>query len=186
MTSSWNESDARAATFLAIRPPADVSDTLLAVQRRCGLSVDTAPHITVKAQPGLNDPENWLPAVAAGLSAHQRFEASLGAPRWFGAGIVYLSVAGDAILTLHRLILSCLADAGIHERFEYDGDEYVPHLTVGATFAGARPEQLHAIADELAALSFPPFSVETIWAFHRADHNVAYTPTHQIPIGRPS
>ncbi|MBO0885613.1 MAG: 2'-5' RNA ligase family protein [Mycobacterium sp.] len=180
---SWNEADARAATFLAITPPDEVCDALASLQRCCGLAADMAPHITVKAQPGLNEPERWLPAVTAGLTGHRPFEVTLGLPRWFGAGIVYLSVAGDAVPVLHRLILSCLNDAGIEECFEYEGAGYVPHLTLGALFAGARPEQLRLLAEKAATLSFPRFSVDRIWAFHRADEDSAYTPWHQLRIG---
>lgn len=179
---SWCESNAESATFLAIRPPDPITDRIVALQGACGAST-FYPHITVKAQPGLAEPDRWLPALQAGLARVSPFEVRLGPPTWFGSTIVYLSVRSAGIVELHHRILALLDRAGISERFEYDGEAFVAHLTLGADFAGADSRCLRSLATGAAELSFPSFVVDRVWAFHRSGDNQDYTPWRAFPFG---
>jgi 2'-5' RNA ligase len=140
-------SSSRSASFLAIVPPIAQVEVIQSVQRKCGIETDVSPHITVKAQPGLQRPDSWRKALRLALLAVRPFQLALGPVGWFGSEILYLSVAGEAVVDLHRRILDCLEQAGVNERFEYDGEEFVPHLTVGAPWVTAHDRGL----DELEA-----------------------------------
>ncbi len=100
-------------------------------------------------------------------------------------GIVYLEVSGP-IVQLHWTVLRAVESAGAGERFEYDGESYVPHLTLGAEFAGASVEQLKAIASGARDLCGVCFTVGEVVEFHRSSATGAYIPTTRFPLGAKS
>jgi hypothetical protein len=122
--------------------------------------------------------------MKAALARVPAFEMTLGPPAWFGADLLFLAVRSDAVIGLHQEILACLARAGIAERWEYDGDVYEPHLTLAATFAGATPGQLQALAKDAARLEPPQFKVEKLWVFHRPHFKAEYEPRVELTLMR--
>ena len=86
MTVSWSEDDAVAASFLAVVPPEGLAAEIVDLQRRVGIDVDVVPHVTVKAQPGLEHLELWRPAVRSALAEVAPFEISFDGVAWFGDG----------------------------------------------------------------------------------------------------
>lgn len=80
------------------------------LQARCGIEPSVLPHVTVKAQPGLEDPDLWEPAVAAVTAATSPFDVQLGPTGSFGDGIVFLSVESPALIQLPGRILEALGD----------------------------------------------------------------------------
>lgn len=125
----WSESDASSASFLAIVPPIGHVQGIESVQRNYGIQTDVSSHLTVKAQPGLQRPETWRAPLTAALRMLRPFALELGSVGWFGREILYLSVVGGTVVDLHWRVLECLQRVGVDERFEYDGEDFVPHLT---------------------------------------------------------
>lgn len=174
---AWSESDASSASFLAIVPPIEHVGAIESAQRTCGVQTDISPHITVKAQPGLRQPgEAWREPLAVALHTVRPFDLELGPVGWFGREILYLSVAGETILELHRRILDCLELAGVDERFEYDGEKFVPHLTVGAPWFTADDRRFAGLQTAVELLELPPFTVTEIIEFHRSGFAEPYRP----------
>ena len=97
-TVPWSESDASSASFLAIVPPNGHVEAIESVQRKCGIKTDVSPHITVKAQPGLQRPELWREPLAVALRMLRPFELKLGPVGWFGREILYLSMVGETVV----------------------------------------------------------------------------------------
>lgn len=172
----WSESDASSASFLAIVPPIGHVEAIESVQRRCCIQTDVSPHITLKAQPGLQRPELWREPLAVALGMATPFELGLGHVGWFGHEILYLSVVGETVVDLHWRILDCLEQAGVDERFEYDGEEFVPHLTVGAPWVTADDSALDELQAAIELLELPPFTVTEITELHRSGFGEPYRP----------
>lgn len=173
---SWSEADADSASFLAIVPPEPVADTIRQVQAEFGIEGTVPPHITIKAQPGLQHPEVWRTPVRELLAQTPTFELRVGQTGWFGGEILYLTVDGDDVIRLHRRILACLGASGVEERFEYEAEEFVPHLTVGDPWAGT-DNDLKEVAARFDTIALPAFQVDEITEFHRSEPGATYART---------
>jgi 2'-5' RNA ligase len=183
MTGSWSEDDADAASFLAVVPPDSVGSEIVELQRRAGVDVDVVPHVTVKAQPGLEHPDRWRPRVRAALAEIEPFEISLLGVSWFGSGIVYLAVSSP-IVELHRVVLAAVESVSTTPGFEYEGNAYVPHLTIAADFAGATPDQLRSVSELAGARQWAGFTVDAVHELRRSSPTERYLIVERVPLGR--
>jgi len=183
MPVAWCEAQAEAASFLAVIPPEAHVDEIVRIRRAVGLDTPVVPHVTIKAQPNLELPELWRPAVREAIDAVPPFRVALGPVDWFGDGIVFLGVS-DEILCLHRLVVDAIESVVVGERFEYDGDDYVPHLTLGADFVGETADQLRLIADAAGGKAWEPFRVHEVVEFRRERRGQKYAPVAVYPLVR--
>lgn len=175
MPVDWSEAQADAASFIAVVPPEPITSDILGLRRTVGLDTAVLPHVTVKAQPNLGSPALWRPAVRDALAAIAPFDVTLGDVDWFGDGIVFLNVS-DEVVRLHRVVLDAIEAVGQGDRFEYEGDTYVPHLTLGAAFVGETPEQLRQIAEAASGMLWPSFRVHEVVEFRRERRGQKYMP----------
>jgi 2'-5' RNA ligase len=182
MPVSWSEAKADSASFLAVVPAQEILDAIVGLRRAVGLETSVTPHVTVKAQPMLGAPDVWRPAVRKVTQATAPFRLALGDVRWFGEGIVYLSV-GVEILGLHRALLEAVESVVDGDRFEYEGEGYVPHLTLGAEFAGETPRLLRQIGKDAARVPWPSFLVQEVVEFRREHREQRYLPIATYPFG---
>ena len=180
-TATWSEERAEAASFLGVVPPASVAEEIVALQRAAGVEASVLPHVTVKAQPGLSDGNAWRPSVAAAVQRFEPFDLEVGGVRWFGHGIVYLATTGR-IDELHRRVLDAVEAVVDEGRFEYEGDDYVPHLTLAAEFAGATRPQLDEVASRFAERRYT-FRVESVIEFWRQTRGGTYRPIGEFGLG---
>jgi 2'-5' RNA ligase len=183
MGDAWNEDAAESASFLAVVPPTAIITEIQQLQTAAGLDTAVLPHITVKAQPGLQEPTRWTAAVRRAVAAVRPFPIQLGPIDWFGREILFLKVRAEEVDHLHSTILEALARVGLTERFEYDGDAFVPHLTLGAVFAGATRLQLETVARAADARVWRSFAVDTVVEFHRGARDELYEPRDQFVLG---
>lgn len=181
MKVTWAEGDAAEASFLAVVPPIETAQRIEDVQRRAGIDVDVLPHITVKSQPGLNAAGEWREAVDRALVDVCPFDVAFPRIERFNDGILYLAVAGP-IRDLHWALLVAVEPVVGGDRFEYDGDGFVPHLTLGATFAGATSGQLLEIEREAAAFVGGSFGVSSVVEFYRAGPEQPYRPLNDFQL----
>ena len=158
------------SSVLAIIPPAEVVEAVVRIQQAVGVYDTTWPHVTVKNQTGL-EADDWVVAVDAAVGRTPRFDIALTGVEWFGDGIVHLAVDGP-VATLHRAIVEAVGGLVT----EYEGDDYVPHLTVAADFLGATPEQRRLAADLAACQPWPTFTVEAVTELHRDADDQPYRP----------
>lgn len=183
MPVSWSEARADAASFLAVVPPEALVDEIVRIRQEVGLDTPVSPHVTVKAQPNLESPVLWRPAVRRAIAALPPFDVTLGPVDWFGDGIVFLGVS-DEILSLHRLVLGAVESVVRGERFEYEGDDYVPHLTLGADFVGETTDQLRPIAEVAGRRPWAPFRVHEVVEFRRERPGQEYAPVDVYPLAQ--
>lgn len=178
----WSEAQAGAASFIAVVPPEPIASDIDRLRRTVGLDTAVLPHVTVKAQPNLGLPALWRPAVRDALAAVAPFDVTLGDVDWFGDGIVFLHVS-DAVARLHRVVLDAIEAVVQGDRFEYEGDTYVPHLTLGAAFVGETPEQLRQIAEAASGRPWPSFQVHDVLEFRREGRDQEYMPVSTYALG---
>lgn len=178
---SWSEQQAETASFLAVVPPPETAERIQDLRGEVGVDTAVLPHITIKAEPGLGDVDVWRPVVRDAVSRRPSFDISLTVVGWFGLGIVYLAVSPE-IVDLHWMVLSAVESVVDGERFEYDGDAYVPHLTLGAEFAGATRSQLDALANRAQEFNGASFTVDSVVEFHRASHGETYVPVNRFAL----
>jgi 2'-5' RNA ligase len=181
----WDEDSVSSASFLAIVPPEPIAERIQAMQAIAGLDTSVLPHVTIKSQPGLQDPGCWRGPVRAALAHERTIDAALGPTGWFGSDFLYLEVHG-ALDQLHRRILACLEELGVEERSEYDGDRFVAHLTVGASQAGTSAAQLAELAGDLDRLALPRFTVSEVVEFRRTPPAQSYQPVGTYPLRQSS
>jgi 2'-5' RNA ligase len=183
MAVSWSEAQADAACFLAVVPPPAVVDEIVRIRKVAGLDTSVVPHVTIKAQPNLESPAAWQPVVRDAIAATAPFDLTLGRVGWFGDGIVFLSVS-EQIVGLHRVVLEAVESVVHGARFEYEGDAFVPHLTLGATFVGETKRQLRHIANAASGKTWASFRVRSVVEFRRDRRGQEYAPAATYPLDR--
>jgi 2'-5' RNA ligase len=169
------------AYFIGLVPDGDLHERLTAfIERHAEPAAE--PHVTVKAQTGLEDTSVWFAHLRRWASTYPAVEVPLEEPRFFGDEILYLSVGGETVHELHEALLAALAAVGITERFEYEGDAFVPHLTLSATWLGRCAEELAGLAEE-ARVRFPPttFRARSLSVFRSLD-GVTYERFESLPL----
>ena len=143
------------------------------------------PHVTVKGQVGLDDPDRWLRPVEQRLALLAPVVVRLGQPDWFGEEVLFLTVEGD-VQRLHQGVLDALDTAGVEEKWQYDGAGFHPHLTLGAVWAGAARQQLRAMAGAATALRLEPFVTDGVHVYRRMGLGQPHSPWREIQLGTES
>lgn len=170
---------------LGIIPPTPYRQRIAAFQRRWPGNPTpevVEPHITVKAPGGLTPDLAWMDPVTAVCRAFPPFTMAVTGPAFFGADVVYLGIAAPSVHGLHRRLLEVIAPgrAGIERYFE--GDDYVPHITLGQTGTGMTAAELQDMgyaADEVLQ-PFPTFDVTGVRIYQGMDGR--YTPFRDVPL----
>lgn len=95
--------------FIGIVPPEEYLEQLVAFQKRWlsnGLPNVVEPHVTVKAQSGLNLDMAWLEKIKVVCSSFSKFQLSLSEPALFGNQVIFLSVQSNELLELHKKLVN--------------------------------------------------------------------------------
>jgi 2'-5' RNA ligase len=107
--------------FIAVIPPPCISDAL----RDVGDSLMVGPHITLKAQPGLNgeDKPKWMARLRQALVHFGEVKVQLRSLASFGDTVAYLEVDSPRIYDLHDVLLKSInpAPEDAARYFELDG-----------------------------------------------------------------
>jgi 2'-5' RNA ligase len=163
--------------FIAVIPPSHISDTL----RQVGSHTMVGPHITVKAQPGLNteDKPDWMGRLRQSLVHFGEVKVRLGSLASFGDTVAYLQVDSPRIHGLHKLLLRSIdpppEDAARY--FELDG--WIPHLTLKQA-PSINFNELNAAVDRLGRL--PTFTVDALWVCRQDHPGQSYYPETSISL----
>lgn len=139
-------------------PPAHVNAAL----RTLGSFDELGPHITVKAQPGLDDDRRdvWLPPLRRALAGFAPFAVQLGEVGTFGDDVVFLEVLSQHAGQLHELLVGLVAPPPVEAARHFELAEWHPHLTLHLG-PGADVERLRTAVAELGPL--PSFTVGEVW-----------------------
>lgn len=65
-----------------------------------------------------------------------RFTAAVRGPAFFGNRVVYRGIASEALEQLHRRLVAALAPRPESVQRYFEGDDYVPHLTLAQNGPG--------------------------------------------------
>ena len=117
--------------FIGIVPPQEYLKRIVNFQSRWISTLGVEPHITLKAQGGLTADKEWIKKVIDVCDSFQPFQLKLGAPKYFGNTILYLSVHSNHLHELHNRIVKAISPSEelVHKYFELN--DFVPHLTLG-------------------------------------------------------
>ena len=164
--------------FIAIEPPADQRERIADVMGQLG-DPWPVPHITLKSPLGLTPDLAWLPAVreVATRSPHQHVR--LGPLGTFDHRVVYLSVEGDGLESLHLALIEAVRDSvasgpSLVER------PFVAHLTLSV----ARPD---AVLTDYTRLCAPladlgDFEASALTVFQREEPHTHYRAWAELPL----
>ncbi|WP_458110989.1 2'-5' RNA ligase family protein [Arthrobacter sp. R1-13] len=144
--------------FIAVIPPSRLGDTL----REVGNYLMVGPHITVKAQPGLNgeDKPDWISRLRQAVVHFGEVKVQLGSLASFGDTVAYLEVDSPRIHDLHDVLLKSINPAPEDAARYFELDGWTPHLTLEQG-QSIDFNQIRAAVDRLGPL--PPFTVDTLW-----------------------
>ena len=165
--------------FIAIEPPVDQRHRIGAVMRQMG-DPWPVPHITVMAPNGLTPDLAWLSRVREVAAQSPRFTVRIGEAKTFGDRVLYLSVEGTGLDSLHRRILEAVSPVADLVPEPSGEREYLPHLTL----ARSRKEGALPPFQELVSTlrDIPPFEVVELTVFRREDPSTRYRAWKRLPL----
>lgn len=172
--------------FVGIVPPNEYRQRIIAFQRewKSNRTCDVVePHITVKAQSGLNIDLTWLPKIKMVCASFRRFTVSITEPASFDGVVTYLGVHSDRIRELHQRLVDAVSPAPELIQQYYELDRYAPHLTLGQTHWGMTKQELSdmKVSARLTLAPFPTFTVEHIRVYQEIEKD-KYVPFEDIKL----
>jgi len=160
--------------FIGIVPLDDYKNKIIEFQKKWKnhwITDAVEPHITVKAQGGLTQDEEWITKVKEVCKDFHSFKVSVNKPMFFGEDILYLSVTSAELYELHKNIVREIAPSVelINKYFElYD---FTPHMTLGKTYYGMSKQELKDMAKlaEKELSPYPIFEVDFIRIYREVE-----------------
>ncbi|MFC0189486.1 2'-5' RNA ligase family protein [Fictibacillus aquaticus] len=169
--------------FIAIIPPDEYKDKIMKFQQEW-ITIDSEPHITVKAQGGLNSDLTWLEEVKKVCKEFSPFSVSIKHPAYFGSEVLFLGAESEGVVELHRRLVQAVSPSAdlIQRYFEYD--QFIPHLTLGQTSWGLSQNDLSLMMSQAETLlqPYPLFEARFIRVYKEAEPN-KYEPLMDIELG---
>ena len=117
--------------FIGIVPPQEYLKRIVNFQSRWINTLGVEPHITLKAQGGLSADKKWIQKVIHVCDNYKSFQLKLGAPKYFGNTILYLSVHSNSLHELHNRIVKTISPSEELIKQYFELNDFVPHLTLG-------------------------------------------------------
>lgn len=173
--------------FIGIVPPKAYKERVITFQKqwkRNTLVEVVEPHITVKAQGGLNEDKSWIDRVKEVCAKFPPFEVTLNTPMFFGEVVLFLSVISTRINALHNQLVQAVSpDKELIKRY-MELDDYTPHLTLGQTLWGLTYLELKEMEERAnrELTPYPTFKVDSIRIYQEIEPN-KYVRDEEIPLG---
>lgn len=173
--------------FIGIVPPEDQLNKLKEFRNRWPANrIDeiVEPHITLKAQGGLNEDENWLAAVRRAAGDFPAFQIQLGEPRFFGEDVLYLSMDSPELEQLHRVLVHAVGTLPEQIEQYFEMDQFVAHLTLAKTAYGLSRsdlKEMKRMANEQLKPSFA-FKVHSVRVYRKSALQQKYEKYMDIPL----
>ena len=170
--------------FIGIVPPVDVKEKIIRLQNTFSDRPAIEPHITVKSLSGLTADKVWIPKVEEYIKRQHLFPIKLGDTNWFDEAVLFLSVASPKIHLLHKGLLEIVDPGPELRREHFEGQYYVPHLTLAELKKGIPKTELQSMElnakQELAEI--PEFYATFARIFVRADSEGPCVKLMDIPF----
>ncbi|MRG85916.1 2'-5' RNA ligase family protein [Salinibacillus xinjiangensis] len=172
--------------FIGIVPPDDYKDKIINFQKQWDSNdiMDVVePHITLKAQGGLTEDEEWIAKVKTICKSYPSIHLSIHEPKFFGDDILYLSASSNELFSLHEKIVQAISpsDELINQYFELEN--FVPHMTLAKTHYGLSKQELRRMAKraENELTPYPSFEVSFVRVYQEKENN-EYVKYMDIPL----
>lgn len=166
--------------FIGIVPPTEIFNEIQKIKHES----HSEPHITVKAQAGLDEDLLWLDKIKQVCENFQAFDVKLTEPRYFGEDVLFLGVESEQISTLHKELVKAVSPDPELSKQYFEWDAYVPHLTIAQRSYGMTYEQLEEVKAEVrnTLYPFPTFNVNFIRVYCKEHRGEAYKKYVDIPL----
>lgn len=171
--------------FIGIVPPKEYLDRIEQLQRKWINHLGVEPHITLKAQGGLNLNKKWIDKVKQVCENFEPFYMSLDKPKYFGDCILYLSVNSSNLLELHQKIVRGISPSDDLIKKYFELDDFVPHLTLGKVQHGFSLQELREMEKlaENELTPYPNFEVNFIRIYELSIEKQRYEKYLDISLG---
>lgn len=122
------------------------------------------PHLTLKAQGGLNPDKKWINELINVCERFSSFNVSISEPNFFGEDILYLRTASSELFKLHNKLLHAVSPSEDLIKKYFEGEDFIPHITLGKTYYGLSKKELKDMKDlaEKELSPYPTFKVSYI------------------------
>lgn len=171
--------------FVAIRPPREIRDRLLAVMggvQNARWQSDDQLHLTLRFIGEVDRHQAEDIAAVLGSVREQLFQVALSGVGTFrnrGKGALWAGVTPhDALKHLHRKLDQALSRAGV----EPETRAYHPHLTIARLGRNSGP--VEPFLEQWAGLSSPPSTVDEIRLYESrlGSEGASYTVAERYPL----
>ena len=164
--------------FIAIEPPADQRRRIAGVMGTLG-DPWPVPHITVKSPHGLTPNLLWLPPVREVAARTPRPRVRIGPPSTFDDRVLYLSVEGQGLESLHHALVAAVRRCQPGDLLEPERP-FVAHLTL---MVARSDEPLPDYRELTATLSdLDAFEATELTIFQRDEPHTHYRAWAQLPL----
>jgi len=164
--------------FIAIEPPADQRARIASVMSRLG-DPWPVPHITLKSPHGLAPDLAWLPAVRDVAARSPRQPVRIGPPGTFDHRVLYLSVEGDGLESLHHALVEAVRDSEVAGPALVERP-FVAHLTLIVARPNEALPDYTRLSESLTDLD--AFEASELTVFQRDEPHTHYRAWAQLPL----
>jgi len=173
--------------FIGIPAPDALCEQIARFQARFEQVQLAEPHISVKAQGGLAENEDWLPLIERSASGISPFMIYFAGVATFGDRVLFLKPAQSPNLRqFHQAVLCAINPSPELIARYHEGDHYDPHLTLATADAGMDRARLASMKEE-AEIEFSDtasFTVSAIRVYRQLDPAGRYQNYRDISLSR--
>ncbi|WP_158828319.1 2'-5' RNA ligase family protein [Mucilaginibacter lacusdianchii] len=169
--------------FAGIVPPSPVYETFLRIQKQFGDN-RVEPHITLRPPVKPHDEEKWLQIVTKIAATTKPFTVTLPNTDYFGNGVLFASVLADALIALHKELITALAPFE-NEENDADTHHFHPHLTLGRKWCGFTTdnfENMQQLANEYLIGKNISFKATHIRIYQKPEHQGRWQAFRDAPF----
>lgn len=178
--------------FIGIVPPEDYLSRIEEFQSKWIERSGVEPHVTLKAQGGLSADREWIEKVKDVCVNVKPFQMTLDRPAYFGDSVLYLQVRSEELVELHHRLVEVISPPNDVVKTYFEGDEFVPHLTLGkeeyggGISKGVSKQDLKEMEQQVQEnlTPYPTFEVDFIRIYELNKSERKYEKLQDIALGK--
>lgn len=163
--------------FIGVIPSELIYNEVLDVQEKYMSKIGVEPHITLKAQSKLTDDKRWISKIEKIIKKTNKFYITPKNIDFFGKDVLFLCFDSQELKSLHHQIVDELDVPNDLKEEYFEGDLFVPHLTIGKVLysddisTGNTYQNLLKMKEELLTKNiFDKFLVEKVYIYEFKDN----------------
>ena len=171
--------------FIGILPSDNIKQEIISFQKKFKnnrVPFIAEPHITVKAQSGLNKDMLWLSKVESVVKNSQLFDIKLENVGDFNNKVIFLKPSfSEQLIKLHKELFKAIEPGDEMAKKYFENDKYAAHLTLGEGL----PENESILMKQSAKkelLNFPTFKISFVRIFQQDIDGGSYHKFLDIPL----